>query len=62
MGRNKNVYALQTGVHTTLVSFDGFVYLGLHENTRFIELIFVKFNIREFKKKLATYSSFFIKM
>jgi hypothetical protein len=49
------MYLLQTGVHTTLVSFYGSVSLGIHENSRFIELIFMKLNTRELKKNGDTF-------
>ena len=51
------MYALRIGVHTTLGSFCGSVCLGLRENLRSVELIFIKFNCTELKK-MATDTNF----
>jgi hypothetical protein len=51
------ICALCTGIHTTVVSFYGSVCLVLRENSRSVELIFMKFNSRELKR-MATDTSF----
>jgi hypothetical protein len=51
------MYAVRTGVHTTLVPCYGSFCLGLRENSRSVELIFMKFNSRELKQ-MATDTNF----
>lgn len=47
------MYALRTGIHTTLVSFYSSVCLGLRENSRSVDMIFMIFNSRELKKMVT---------